>query len=141
MISINDNTKTIEINLGYLPLYVKKIFTPEHGLKGKLSAGEYVKSGKDEISGIEFISLYGNNKKPTQLDLLEIDLMVFDIQDIGSRYYTYVSTLTYILESCSENNIPVVILDRPNPLGGNLISGPILNTKYKSSLTRKCETQ
>ena len=76
--------------------------------------------------------LYGDKKKPTVLDLQGIELMVFDIQDIGSRYYTYVSTLTHILESCSENNIPVLILDRPNPLGGDRINGPILDIQFRS---------
>ena len=126
------NIHILELISKFPKIHLKKIFTPEHGLKGKLSAGELVSSGKDEISGIEFTSLYGKNKKPSQIDLRCIDLMVFDIQDIGSRYYTYVSTLTNILEACSENNIPVVILDRPNPLGGNLISGPILDNDYKS---------
>ena len=111
---------------------IKKIFTPEHGLKGKLSAGEHVNSGIDKLTGIEFISLYGKNKKPTSNDLTDIDLMIFDIQDIGSRYYTYVSTLTYILDACADNNISVLILDRPNPLNGIIIDGPILNEKFSS---------
>lgn len=111
---------------------IKKIFTPEHGLKGKLSAGEHVNSGIDKLTGIEFISLYGKNKKPTSNDLNDIELMVFDIQDIGSRYYTYVSTLTYILDACADNNISVLILDRPNPLNGIIIDGPILNKEFSS---------
>ena len=109
---------------------IKKIFTPEHGLKGKFSAGEIVKSSYDFENNIEIISLYGKNKKPKSKDLSDLDLLIYDIQDIGSRYYTYISTMTYMMESCAENNLPFIVLDRPNPLGGEYIRGPILEKEF-----------
>jgi uncharacterized protein YbbC (DUF1343 family) len=131
--SVNrQNSHILDLLKSIEDIKLKKIFTPEHGLRGKLSAGEHINSGTEKLSGIEFISLYGKNKKPTPNDLIDIDLMIFDIQDVGSRYYTYVSTLTYILDACAENNIPVLILDRPNPLNGINIDGPILDSEFSS---------
>ena len=111
---------------------ISKIFTPEHGLKGKLSAGEYVNSGYDAINKIDIISLYGKNKKPKPSDLADLDLIIYDIQDIGARYYTYISTMSYMLEACANYNIPILILDRPNPLGGEIVRGPILEEGFES---------
>ena len=110
---------------------VKKIFAPEHGFRGEADAGAYLKSEVDKKTGIAIKSLYGKNLKPSKQDLKGVDLVVFDIQDVGVRFYTYISTLQYILEACGEANIPVLILDRPNP-NGNYVDGPVLEVKYKS---------
>lgn len=110
---------------------VKKIFAPEHGFRGEADAGAYLKSEVDKKTGIAIKSLYGKNLKPSKQDLKGVDLVVFDIQDVGVRFYTYISTLQYILEACGESNIPVLILDRPNP-NGHYVDGPVLEVKYKS---------
>lgn len=110
---------------------IVKVFAPEHGFRGKADAGELVNSGKDPTTGLPIISLYGSHKKPTIEDLSGIDIMLFDIQDVGARFYTYISTLTYLMEACAENNIPIIILDRPNP-HGFYIDGPVLKPEYKS---------
>jgi uncharacterized protein YbbC (DUF1343 family) len=110
---------------------IKAIFAPEHGFRGKADAGEQIADGKDLKTGITVFSLYGNNKKPSKEQLSEIDLMIFDIQDVGARFYTYISTMHYVMEACAENNIPLLILDRPNP-NGNIVDGPVLDTSFKS---------
>jgi uncharacterized protein YbbC (DUF1343 family) len=110
---------------------IKVIFAPEHGFRNLADAGETIENGKDIKTGIKIISLYGNHLKPTPDDLSGIDVVVFDIQDVGTRFYTYISTLHYLLESCAENNVPCVILDRPNP-NGFYIDGNILDTNYRS---------
>jgi uncharacterized protein YbbC (DUF1343 family) len=110
---------------------VVKIFAPEHGFRGTGDAGEKLKDSKDPETGIPISSLYGDKKKPTAADLAGIDQVVFDIQDVGVRFYTYISTLQYIMEACAENNLPLLVLDRPNP-NGNYIDGPILESKNKS---------
>ena len=110
---------------------VKKIFAPEHGFRGVADAGQHVKNGLDSATGLPIVSLYGKHKKPTKSDLHGIDIIVFDIQDVGVRFYTYLSTLHYIMEAASESHIPVIVLDRPNPNGGR-IDGEVLNLKYKS---------
>lgn len=110
---------------------VQKIFAPEHGFRGTADAGEHVVDGKDAKTGLPIISLYGDNKKPKPTQLAEIDIMVFDLQDVGARFYTYISSLHYVMEACSENNIPLIILDRPNP-NGNIVDGPILEKQYSS---------
>lgn len=110
---------------------VKKIFAPEHGFRGKADAGEKVKNGVDTKTGLPIVSLYGKNKKPKPSDLEGLDLIIFDIQDVGARFYTYTSTMTYIMEACAENNIPLLILDRPNP-NGHYVDGPILQPTQKS---------
>src|SRR5690606_25604192 len=102
---------------------VKKVFAPEHGFRGEADAGEEVADGKDKKTGLPLISLYGKNKKPTKEQLEGIDILIFDIQDVGVRFYTYISTLHYVMEACAENNIPVLIFDRPNP-NGSYIDGP-----------------
>lgn len=112
---------------------VVKIFGPEHGFRGTADAGEKVKSGKDPVTGIPVVSLYGSHKKPTKEDLAGIDVVVYDIQDIGVRFYTYISTMTYVMEACAENGKPLVILDRPNP-NGFYIDGPVMTDIYKSFL-------
>ncbi|SDE16773.1 Uncharacterized conserved protein YbbC, DUF1343 family [Riemerella columbipharyngis] len=110
---------------------IKKIFAPEHGFRGDADAGEYVKNGVDTKTGIPIISLYGNNKKPTSLQMEGLDIILFDIQDVGVRFYTYISTLSYIMEAAAENNIQVIVLDRPNPHDG-YIDGPVLKKTWKS---------
>lgn len=110
---------------------VKKIFAPEHGFRGTADAGELIKDGKDTKTGLPIISLYGDNKKPKPEQLSGIDVMVFDLQDVGARFYTYISSLHYVMEACAESNIPLIILDRPNPNIG-IIDGPILEKENKS---------
>lgn len=111
---------------------IKKIFGPEHGFRGDASNGAGVSDSVDPSTGIPVISLYGNKHyKPTPADLQGIDLMIFDIQDVGVRFYTYLSTLHYVMEACAENNIELMILDRPNP-NGFYIDGPVLDTAFRS---------
>ena len=115
-----------------LNVNVTKVFSPEHGFLGTQSAGEKVEY--DSISQqYQLISLYGKNRKPTKEDLEGVEIMVFDIQDVGVRFYTYLSTLTYLMEACSENNIPLILLDRPNP-NGSYVDGPVMDMAYKSFL-------
>ncbi|MGO4822315.1 MULTISPECIES: exo-beta-N-acetylmuramidase NamZ family protein [unclassified Flavobacterium] len=110
---------------------IQKIFAPEHGFRGTADAGEHIVDGKDSKTGLPIISLYGDNKKPKTAQLDGIDIMVFDLQDVGARFYTYISSLHYLMEACAENNIPLMILDRPNPNGG-IIDGPILEKEFSS---------
>lgn len=110
---------------------IKAIFAPEHGFRGDADAGAKVKNGVDVKTGLSIISLYGSNKKPKPEQLAGIDLVVFDIQDVGVRFYTYISTLTYLMEACAENNIEVMVLDRPNPHDG-YTDGPVLRKKWAS---------
>jgi uncharacterized protein YbbC (DUF1343 family) len=114
-----------------LNVKIKKIFAPEHGFRGKADAGEKVSNETDSKTGLPIISLYGNNKKPSKESLADIDILIFDIQDIGVRFYTYISTMHYAMEACAENNKELIILDRPNP-NGFYVSGPVLDLKYKS---------
>ncbi len=130
IININDIDKIIEVNLDGNPIYVKKIFTPEHGLNNKYQAGEKILG--DMSYNIPILSLYGKNFKPDISELKGLDALIFDIQDIGSRYYTYVSTLTNIMSACAEIDLPLYVLDRPNPIGGKYIDGPILELEYSS---------
>lgn len=110
---------------------VKKIYAPEHGFRGTADAGEHIVDGKDAQTGLPVISLYGNNKKPKPEQLADIDIIIFDLQDVGARFYTYISTLHYIMEACAENKIPLLILDRPNP-NGAIVDGPTLEKEYTS---------
>ena len=114
-----------------LGVEVKKVFAPEHGFRGKADAGEVVKDGFDTKTGLQIISLYGKNKKPSATQLKGIDIVVFDIQDVGARFYTYISSLHYVMEACAEAGIQVIILDRPNP-NSHYTDGPVLEAKYKS---------
>ncbi|SDH99517.1 exo-beta-N-acetylmuramidase NamZ family protein [Winogradskyella thalassocola] len=125
-------THLVDTLLG-LNIDVKKVFAPEHGFRGTADAGELVKDGKDTKTGLAIFSLHGRNKKPTKTQLEDVDIMVFDIQDVGVRFYTYISTLHYIMEACAEQNIPLLILDRPNP-NGNYIDGPVLEKQHSSFL-------
>jgi uncharacterized protein YbbC (DUF1343 family) len=110
---------------------LQTIFAPEHGFRGTADAGEHVVDGKDVKTGLPIISLYGNNKKPKSEQLMGLDVMVFDLQDVGARFYTYISSLHYIMEACAENHIPLIVLDRPNP-NGAIVDGPVLEKEFTS---------
>ncbi len=113
------------------PKNIKKVFAPEHGFRGKADAGELIKNGIDRKTNLPIISLYGKNKKPSKEQLKDIDVVVFDIQDVGVRFYTYISSLHYVMEACAENNIKVIVLDRPNP-NAHYIDGPMLEKEHTS---------
>ena len=126
----NNYTHIID-SLVSLKIDIHKVFAPEHGFRGDADAGESIADGIDKKTEIPIISLYGKNKKPTKEQLKDIDLMVFDIQDVGVRFYTYISSLHYVMEACAEEKIPVLLLDRPNP-NGHYIDGPVLEAAHKS---------
>ena len=128
--SIIGSTHLVDTLLS-LGVDVQKIYTPEHGFRGTAEAGAKVNNGKDEKTGLRIVSLYGNNKKPTPDMLRGIDLILFDLQDVGVRFYTYISTMTFIMEAAAEQKLPVIVLDRPNP-NGFYIDGPVLKTENKS---------
>lgn len=130
--------QTSQINSVLLPdtllqlgVNVVKIFSPEHGFRGLADAGAKVKDGIDSATGIPVISLYGKNKKPTPEQLKGVDVVIYDLQDVGVRFYTYISSLEYLIEACAAQNKELIILDRPNPLG-NIIDGPVLEKSQKS---------
>lgn len=110
---------------------IKAIFAPEHGFRNMADAGELIENGKDPVTGVSLISLYGKHQKPTPEDLTGIDVVVFDIQDVGVRFYTYLGTMHYVMEACAENNVKFIVLDRPNP-NGFYVDGNILDTAYSS---------
>jgi uncharacterized protein YbbC (DUF1343 family) len=112
-------------------IHISKIFAPEHGFRGNADAGESVAEEIDSATGIPVISIYGNKLKPTAENLQKVDLVIYDIQDVGVRFYTYVSTLHYVMEACAENKIPLLILDRPDP-NGFYVDGPVMEDAYKS---------
>ena len=114
-----------------LNIAVKKVFAPEHGFRGTADAGETIKDGIDSGSGVPIVSLYGANKKPNAKILEGLDLIIFDVQDVGARFYTFLSTLHYMMETCANLGITVVVLDRPNP-NGHYVDGPILDLNYSS---------
>lgn len=118
-------------SLNALQLNIVKIFAPEHGFRGDAEAGAVIQSGIDTKTGIPVVSLYGKNKKPSPKQLEDVDYILFDIQDVGCRFYTYISTLHYIMEAAAEQGVKVLILDRPNP-NGYFVDGPILNMEYQS---------
>jgi len=112
-------------------LQVMRVFSPEHGFRGTADAGERVDDSRDLVTGLPVVSLYGNNKKPQPKDLADVDLVIFDIQDVGARFYTYISTMTYMMEACAALKIPMLVLDRPNP-NGFYVDGPILEKEFSS---------
>lgn len=116
------------VNAGYK---ISLIFCPEHGFRGEAEAGAEIGSGQDKKTGTRIVSLYGMNKKPTSDDLKGIDLLIFDIQDVGVRFYTYISTLALVMEAATENSIPLIVLDRPDP-NGFYVDGPVLDTAFRS---------
>ncbi len=113
-----------------LKVDIRKVFAPEHGFRGNADAGETVKNGRDTKSGKPILSLYGKNKKPTPAQLEDIDLVLFDIQDVGARFYTYISTMHYVMEACAENKKSFIVADRPNPC--DFIDGPVREASKKS---------
>lgn len=119
-----DSLLALEVDLA-------KVFAPEHGFRGTADAGEVIKDGKDAQTGLPVISLYGDNKKPKPEQLEGLDVLLFDLQDVGARFYTYISTLHYVMEACAENDIQLIVLDRPNP-NGHYIDGPILEPQHQS---------
>jgi len=121
-----DSLKNLGIN-------IVKVFGPEHGFRGKASAGIYVADEKDAATGIPIISLYGKKNKPSKEDMADVDIMMYDLQDVGVRFYTNINALSRLMEACHENDKELVILDRPNP-NGYLIDGPILDMKFKSGI-------
>ena len=135
--SIMDNGTHLIDTLLSCGVNVVKIFTPEHGFRGTADEGASIASGVDEKTGISIVSLYGKNKKPTSEQLQGIDILVFDLQDVGCRFYTYISTMTYVMEAAAENNIPVIVLDRPNP-NGFYVDGPVLEPDNASFVGMHC---
>ena len=129
--SLIDKTHLLDSLLGR-DINVVKIYAPEHGLRGQADAGEIIKDDLDKRTGLPVISLYGKKKKPSPADLSGIDILVFDIQDVGARFYTYISTLHYLMEAAGENKIPLIVLDRPNP-NGHYVDGPLLDTVHYRS--------
>jgi uncharacterized protein YbbC (DUF1343 family) len=119
-----DSLLTLGINLTV-------IFSPEHGFRGDADAGAEIGDAVDHSTGIPVVSLYGNKHKPAAADLKNVDVVVYDIQDVGVRFYTYISTLHYVMEACAENNIPLIVFDRPNPLG-HYVDGPVLEPAFRS---------
>ena len=128
--SVVGNTHLLDTLLS-LGIDVQLVFAPEHGFRGTADAGEHVTNGIDPKTKTAIVSLYGDNKKPNPGQLKDLDILVFDIQDVGVRFYTYISTLQYVMEACAENNKPLVLLDRPNP-NGHYVDGPVLDTQYRS---------
>jgi uncharacterized protein YbbC (DUF1343 family) len=128
--SFVENTHLVDTLLS-LNINITRIFSPEHGFKGNHSAGASVNNDYYSEKKIPIVSLYGNHKKPTAADLIGLDLVVFDMQDVGARFYTYISTMTYVMEACAENNVPMMVLDRPNP-HGYYVDGPVLKEGFQS---------
>lgn len=128
--SIVNGTHLVDTLLA-LGVQIEVVFAPEHGFRGEAEAGETVNSGVDAKTGVKVVSLYGNHKKPTDADLKGVNQLVFDIQDVGVRFYTYISTLQYVMEACAALEIPVMVLDRPNP-NGHYVDGPVLKKQYAS---------
>ncbi len=124
-------SKHLADTLKSLGFRLTKIFSPEHGFRGTADAGEEVNNSIDKQTGLPILSLYGNNKKPRVEDLASVDVVIFDIQDIGARFFTYISSLHYLMEACAEQKKKVIVLDRPNP-NGSYIDGPVLQEQFKS---------
>ena len=119
------------LSRGIIMVKIMKVFVPEHGFRGDFDAGEIVSNETDSLTGLPIVSLYGRHKKPLPEDLEDVDLVIFDIQDVGARFYTYISTLHYVMEACAEQKIPLLLLDRPNPNSG-YIDGPVLQMKHST---------
>ncbi len=128
--SLVDKTHLVD-TLVRAGIRVRSIFSPEHGFRGQAEAGAEIRDGVDPATGIPVISLYGSQKKPDAQQLSGVDVVVFDIQDVGARFYTYISTLSLVMEACAENGVPLIVLDRPNP-NGFYIDGPVLDTAFRS---------
>ena len=129
----NKNHTHIVDSLLSLNIDIKRVFAPEHGFRGQADAGEKVKDGLDTKTGLPLISLYGKNRKPSKELLQDLDVVLFDIQDVGVRFYTYIATLQLVMEACAENDIPVIVLDRPNP-NGHYVDGPTMEKEHTGFL-------
>jgi uncharacterized protein YbbC (DUF1343 family) len=127
------NSKHLIDTLKAAGIQIQKIFTPEHGLRGTADAGEKVSDEIDPKTGIKIVSLYGKKSAPDANDLSDVDIMLFDVQDVGTRFYTYINSLQYYMEAAMANNKPVIILDRPNP-NGHFVDGPVLEAPYSSGV-------
>lgn len=114
-----------------LGIDITPVFNPEHGFRGTADAGASINGTTDPVTGIPVVSLYGSRRKPTSRDLQGIDILIYDMQDIGARFYTYISTLHYVMEACAENHVPLIVLDRPNP-NGHYVDGPVLEPAFRS---------
>jgi uncharacterized protein YbbC (DUF1343 family) len=139
---VANHTSTIQTNgihrhlvdtLISLGVAVEKIFAPEHGFRGKEDASAYIEDGKDSKTGLQILSLHGKRRKPLDADLQNIDAVLFDIQDVGVRFYTYISTMHYVMEACAENNKEMIVLDRPNP-NRHYVDGPVMEPENRSFL-------
>ena len=128
--SLVGNTHLVD-TLQSLGVDIRKVFAPEHGFRGTADAGEAVEDGIDKATGLPLISLYGSNKKPGREQLADLDVIIFDIQDVGARFYTYISTMHYMMEACAENGKKLIVLDRPNP-NGMYVDGPVLEPEFRS---------
>ncbi len=129
---LSNGTHLVDTLVKLQNVKVTTLFGPEHGIRGNAPDGHSIKDGIDSKTGLPVYSLYGKTRKPTKEMLENIDILIFDIQDIGARFYTYISTLYYILISSAENNIPIIVLDRPNPINGVTVDGPIRTEEFKS---------
>jgi uncharacterized protein YbbC (DUF1343 family) len=128
----NGNTHLID-SLISSEIKISKVFAPEHGFRGKVDAGEHFKDGIDTKTGLPLVSLYGKNRKPSKEQLKGVDIVLFDIQDVGVRFYTYIATLQLVMEACAENNITIIVLDRPNP-NAHYVDGPTMEAEHTSFL-------
>ena len=131
--SVISNTHLVDslISLGDEVVSIRKVFSPEHGFRGEAEAGLIIEDEVDARTGLSVISLYGRNRKPSAEALNDLDAIIFDIQDVGARFYTYISTLFYVMQACAENDKELIMLDRPNP-NGFYVDGPVLDTNYRS---------
>ena len=129
---LSSGTHLVDTLFSLNDIKIKALFGPEHGIRGDAPDGHSIKDGIDTKTGLPVYSLYGKNRKPTKEMLKGIDLIIFDIQDIGARFYTYISTLYYAIQSSAENDIPIIVLDRPNPINGLTVDGPIRKEEFKS---------
>jgi uncharacterized protein YbbC (DUF1343 family) len=128
--SVIGNTHLVDTLLTY-NVKIQKIFAPEHGFRGTADAGEKINNAKDSRTGLPLLSLYGKDKKPSAEQLADVEVVIFDIQDVGARFYTYISTMHYVMEACAENNKHCIVLDRPNP-NGHYVDGMVLQSAHQS---------
>ncbi|MCW8850222.1 MAG: DUF1343 domain-containing protein [Melioribacteraceae bacterium] len=129
---LRNGTHLVDTLFSLPSIKISSLFGPEHGIRGDAPDGRTIQDGNDSKTGLPVYSLYGKTRKPTKEMLADIDILLFDIQDIGARFYTFISTMYYGIQAAAENNIPIIILDRPNPIGGNIVEGPVLLEEFTS---------